>query len=566
MRSQITISGTRRKALLARLKDLNDAIYLRRPAITAVETGTLATMPDGVHSTLLIQPGGDRDEQVFYSITSKPDDPVLPTGWLEAVSLYMTGMMWRDREGQLYIPAAAISDRGVAGTASYAQPYVLRGIPDLYRVFRIAQNDREDNLITALSQALADVGEDGYVTRGRVLYCTDGSIVTAVNPHGRPTCMAYYKDGHNEPLAGTDPADALGPNIHMTSGIVVDVTVKEAILLAGVAGSIAVSAARNPDVPDDDGRDGGRNLLMACAAPWMDPTGEHMWFMCGVSRAGKTTLTELLCGQSPHVGGDVECDITASEDGTVSTSGFRISVFTRGSSVSKENWPIKLASLTGFVRDDDDDFTPRAWASCAALMRSWAAGTLDSGRTLGSDSQGALRRKATMIFTSNTTLPDTGREEDRRRFIVCPLYGRLWDYGFADLLRDAGGVWPFILAGAFEWAKAGDPVEGLTYHDPRRFTDLELDALALLANPGIGAIVFKQTPYGDFTPLRGRVGDWGLKRLCLNKQQAMSLLGEAATGVKRINGYAPDAKDPQAAKAWADTLAAYRRVVEDEEA
>lgn len=96
---------------------------------------------------------------------------------------------------------------------------------------------------------------------------------------------------------------------------------------------------------------------------------------------------------------------------------------------------------------------------------------------------------------------------------------------------------------------------------PRRFTDLELDALALLANPEIGAIVFKPTPYGDFTPLRGCVGDWGLRRACLKKDQAMPLLGEVATGVNRIKGYVPDTKTAQAAKAWADTLAAYRRVV-----
>lgn len=99
---------------------------------------------------------------------------------------------------------------------------------------------------------------------------------------------------------------------------------------------------------------------------------------------------------------------------------------------------------------------------------------------------------------------------------------------------------------------------------PRRFTDLELDALALLADPEIGAIVFKPTPYGDFTPLRGCVGDWGLKRTSLNKKQAMLLLGETVTGVKQINCYVPDLKTPQAAKAWADTLAAlaaYRRVV-----
>lgn len=96
---------------------------------------------------------------------------------------------------------------------------------------------------------------------------------------------------------------------------------------------------------------------------------------------------------------------------------------------------------------------------------------------------------------------------------------------------------------------------------PHRFTDLELDALALLANPEIGAIVFKPTPYGDFTPLRGRVGDWGLKRVCLKKDQAVALLGEVPTACRKIKGYAPDVKDPQAAKAWADTLAAYRRIV-----
>ncbi len=565
MRSQITISGDRRQALLARLKDLNAASYLRKPAITAVETGCLSEMPDGVCSSLLIQPGGNRDEQVFYAVSSKPDDPALPTGWLEAISLYMTGMMWRDRKGMLYIPAAVIN-KGIAGTVSYEKPYILRGTPDLYRVFRIAQNDQDDNIINALVQALSDVGEDGAVTRGRTLYCTDGSIVTAVNPQGRLTCMAYYNDGHSEPLAHTDPADALGPKIHMTSGLVVNKTIAEAISLAGMAGSIAASVARNPDVPNDNGRDGGRNLLMACAAPWMDPSGEHMWFMCGVSRAGKTTLTELLCGQRPHVGGEIECAITAPEDESVSASGFRISTLTRGSSVSRENWPIRLASLTGFVRDDDDDFTPRVWNSCAALMRAWAAGTLGDGRTLGSNAEQSLLRQATMIFTSNTTLPDTGREEDRRRFIVCPLYGRLWDYGFADLLQDAGGVWPFILAGAFVWANRHEPVAGLTYHDPHRFTDLELDALALLANPEIGAIVFKPTPYGDFTPLRGRVGDWGLRRASLNRKQGVAILGEAPGRYNCIKGYAPDLKTPQAAKAWADTLAAYRRVVEDEEA
>lgn len=96
---------------------------------------------------------------------------------------------------------------------------------------------------------------------------------------------------------------------------------------------------------------------------------------------------------------------------------------------------------------------------------------------------------------------------------------------------------------------------------PRRFTDLELDALALLANPEIGAIVFKPTPYGDFTPLRGRVGDWGLRRACLKKDQAMPLLGETSTACRKLKGYVPDTKTAQAAKAWADTLAAYRRVV-----
>lgn len=355
-----------------------------------------------------------------------------------------------------------------SGRAGYAIPESWRPIGSADSFYGSSSKPSAMNLATPLVYALQRAGQ--VINVGVRFECTDGALLYAYRDReyvqlatcaeGESKCVGAGTGADDratgltgaliaKPMTDADREFIKAP---MTQTLVTGMSLTEALAERNKAASIARGWVAG-------GEDAYTNLLLACAAPVMQSHPEKSYWLVGQGGTGKSTLAAAIVKlYGGCVGKSIEY---LGMPGTMAAEG-AMGEIQRSNSV--------LFDEVVFERFE------KWWAGFKTLT----TGLLPfAPRRIGQDASSDAACSTCAICTSNALPPIGQATADQRRVRIISMTGE--GYAAFMVMKDAGEVWAFALAGAYEWvARRGHHAASAVWVDPEGLSSDQVAAVSAI--------------------------------------------------------------------------------------